>query len=94
MTDTRTVGILLLIVGAVGTAVAALADPLGIGTEGVFGWLQITGVVIGAVVTLLGLAIAAEWVPVPGRTTSVTSGSQNTTIVSDSPTRTQRTTTP
>ncbi len=94
MTDTRTVGILLLIVGAVGTAVAALADPLGIGTEGVFGWLQITGVVIGAVVTLLGLAIAAEWVPIRGRTTSATSASQNTTIVSDSPTRTQRTTTP
>ena len=98
MTDTRTVGILLLIVGAVGTAIAALADPLGIGTEGVFGWLQITGVVIGAVVTLLGLAITAEWFPVPGRTARDAGASQNTTIVSDSTrtdsTRTQRTTTP
>ena len=74
--------------GAVGTAVAALADPLGIGEGHVFGWLQITGVVIGALVTLLGLAIAAEWVPIPGRTTAAT-GSQQTTVVSES-TRTER----
>jgi hypothetical protein len=83
MTDPRPIGILLLIVGAVGTAVSALADPLGIGEGDVFGWLQITGVVIGAVVTLLGLAIATEWVPVPGRPRRADTG-QNTTIVSDS----------
>jgi hypothetical protein len=89
MTDPRPIGVLFLIGGAVGTAVAALADPLGIGEGHIFGWLQITGVVIGAVVTLLGLAIATEWVPIPGRTARGTGASQNTTIVSDS-TRTQR----
>jgi hypothetical protein len=87
MTDPRPIGLLLLIVGAVGTAVAALADPLGIGEGHVFGWLQITGVVIGAIVTLLGLAIATEWVPIPGRTAAT--GSQQTTVVTDSD-RTQR----
>ena len=60
-------GLILVIAGALGTAVAALADPLGIGEGNVFGWLQITGVVIGALVTLLGIVIAAEWVPYPGR---------------------------
>ena len=84
MTDPRPIGILLLIGGAVGTAVSALADPLGIGEGDVFGWLQITGVVIGAVVTLLGLAIATEWVPIPGRTARGANSGQKTTIVSDS----------
>jgi hypothetical protein len=83
MTDPRPIGILLLVVGAVGTAVAALADPLGIGEGEVFGWLQITGVVIGVVVTLLGLVVATEWVPIPGRARR-TDASQNTTVVSDS----------
>lgn len=70
--------------GAVGIAVSALADPLGIGEGNVFGWLQITGVVIGAVVALLGLAIATEWVPIPGRAPRGTGASQNTTVISDS----------
>lgn len=67
MTDPRPLGIVVLVVGAVGLAVSALADPLGIGEGEVFGWLQITGVVVGAVVALLGAAIASEWVPFPPR---------------------------
>jgi hypothetical protein len=67
MVDPRPVALALAIAGAVGTAVAALADPLGIGEGYVFGWLQITGVILGGVVTLLGLVIAMEWVPYPGR---------------------------
>lgn len=84
--EERPLGIVLVVVGAVGTAIAALADPLGIGEGETFGWLQITGVVIGGIVTLLGLAMAMEWVPYPARRTdtSTTSG-QNTTIVSDTP---------
>ena len=60
-------GIVLVLVGAVGTAIAALADPLGIAINApdTFGWLQIVGVIIGALVMLLGLVIAAEWVPLP-----------------------------
>jgi hypothetical protein len=83
MMDERPLALVILIVGVVGTLVAALADPLGIGEGEVFGWLQITGVVLGGLVILLGLALALEWVPYPGRRAeTVTSGSQNTTIVS------------
>ena len=86
MTDTRPIGLLLIIAGAVGIAVSALADPLGIGEGDVFGWLQITGVVIGAVVTLLGVAFATDWIPLPGRSRQVEqvgTGGQNTTIVTE-----------
>lgn len=81
--DPRPTGIVLALVGAVGLAISALADPLGIGEGEVFGWLQITGVVLGAVVALLGVAIAGEWVPLPRRRTDAGAGSQNTTIVED-----------
>lgn len=83
--DERPLGLVIALVGAAGVAVAALADPLGIGEGEVFGWLQITGVVIGGVVTLLGLAIAMEWVPYPGRTRTDTTAdsSQNTTVIED-----------
>jgi hypothetical protein len=82
-------GLVLAIAGAVGTAVSALADPLGIGEGEVFGWLQITGVIIGAVVILLGLAIAAEWVPLPGRAASGSrsaggGSAPQTTVITDS----------
>jgi hypothetical protein len=88
MMDERPLGIVVVLVGAVGTAVAALADPLGIGEGEVFGWLQITGVVIGGLVALLGLAMAMEWVPYPGRTrTPTATAGQNTTIIEDSPPR-------
>jgi hypothetical protein len=87
MMDPRPLGILLLLVGAAGTAIAALADPLGIGEGEVFGWLQITGTVIGAVVTLLGLVIATEWLPVPwgarGEAAATTAAPQ-TTVVTES----------
>jgi drug/metabolite transporter (DMT)-like permease len=80
----RPLGIVVALVGAVGLAFSALANPLGIGEEDVFGWLQITGVIIGAVVTLVGLAIAMSWVPYPGRRAdTVTTGSQNTTIIEE-----------
>jgi hypothetical protein len=90
MMDPRPTGIVLALVGAVGLVISALADPLGIGEGEVFGWLQITGVVLGAVVALLGVAMAGEWVPVPGRRTDAAAGTQNTTIVEDRtpPTRT------
>lgn len=54
----RPLGIVIAFVGAAGTAIAALANPLGIGETQVFGWLQIAGVILGAMVTLLGLAMA------------------------------------
>ncbi len=82
--EERTLGIVIALIGAAGTAAAALADPLGIGEGNVFGWLQITGVIVGAVVTLLGLALAMEWVPYPGRSrTTATQAGQNTTVARD-----------
>jgi hypothetical protein len=85
MMDERPLGMVIFLVGAVGTAIAGLADPLGIGEGEVFGWLQVTGVIIGALVILLGLAMAMEWVPYPGRTraTTTSTAGQNTTIVED-----------
>lgn len=38
----------LIGVGAIVALASALADPLGIGQEGGFGWKQILGVVVGA----------------------------------------------
>jgi hypothetical protein len=92
MMDERPLGIVIFLVGAVGAVISALANPLGIGETEVFGWLQITGVIVGAVLALLGLAIAMSWVPYPGRPAdTAASGSQNTTIVEE---RSPRDTTP
>jgi hypothetical protein len=85
MMQERPLGIVVFLLGAVAAVISALANPLGIGETEVFGWLQITGVIVGAVVALLGLALSMEWVPYPGRPrdTTVAQGGQNTTIVSD-----------
>jgi hypothetical protein len=97
MIDNRPIGILFVLGGAAGAAVAALADELGIGEGHVFGWLQITGVIIGGVVVLLGLVFAMDWVPF-NRTAGGTSGAAGgstpqTTIVEGSKTTpSQRTT--
>jgi NADH:ubiquinone oxidoreductase subunit 6 (subunit J) len=86
MMNERPLGIVIFLVGAVGAVISALANPLGIGEDEVFGWLQITGVIVGAVLALLGLAIAMSWVPYPGRPAdTVSAGTQNTTIVEDRP---------
>jgi hypothetical protein len=85
MMEQRPLGIVVFVIGAIGALVSALADPLGIGTEDVFGWLQITGVILGAAVALIGLALAAEWIPYPGPKRAVTASNagQNATIVED-----------
>jgi hypothetical protein len=84
MMDERPMGLVVTIVGLVGLLVSLFADPLGIGEGEVFGWLQITGTIIGALVTLLGLALTLEWIPYPGRRAdTVAAGEQNTTIVTE-----------
>ena len=67
MIDERPLGIVIAVVGVVGTLIAVFADPLGIGEGHVFGWLQITGTIFGVLVTLCGLAMAMEWIPYPAR---------------------------
>ena len=88
-------GILLVLIGGVGTAIAALADPLGlsINADGTFGWLQIVGVIVGAVVVLLGLITAPGWAPWAsgaGSSTGTTAAPQ-TTVVTGSSRRRSRT---
>jgi hypothetical protein len=84
MMEERPLGIVVTIIGVIGLFLSLLADPLGIGEGEVFGWLQITGTIISALVTLLGIAMLMEWVPYPGRRTeTVAAGGQNTTIVTE-----------
>ncbi|HXG75375.1 MAG TPA: hypothetical protein VNJ53_02265 [Gaiellaceae bacterium] len=55
--DRKRLGGLVAAAGAVLIALSALADPLGLG-EGEFGWKQVVGVVVGALVAAAGLALA------------------------------------
>jgi hypothetical protein len=60
----RAVGVVVALVGGALVVVSALADPLGIGgVDETFGWKQITGVVVGGLVLLLGLALGMGWIP-------------------------------
>ena len=93
MMDPRPLGVLLVLIGGVGTAIAALADPLGlsINADGTFGWLQIVGVIVGAVVVLLGLVIATQVVPLPwgsGAAAGTTAAPQTTVVTGRSRDRT------
>lgn len=90
-------GILLVLIGGVGAAIAALADPIGIAINAPhhFGWLQIVGVIVGAVVVLLGLVTAAEWAPWASRagaeSSTGTTAAPQTTVVTGSSRRRGRT---
>jgi hypothetical protein len=54
--DRNPVGAVLIAAGSVFLVFSALADVIGIG-EGGFGWKQILGVIIGAVVAATGAAL-------------------------------------
>ena len=56
-------GLVFAFLGAALLVVSALADPLGIGGAGSFGWKQIVGVVVGGLVLIIGLALEREWIP-------------------------------
>jgi hypothetical protein len=82
MMDPRPFGFVVTLIGVAGLVISAFADPLGIGQADGFGWLQILGCILSAVVALVGLAIAMEWVPYPGRPADTTTGpQQNTTVI-------------
>jgi uncharacterized membrane protein YbaN (DUF454 family) len=51
------VGWLLVVLGVIGVFLAALADPLGIGSGG-FGWHQILLLVVGVVLFVVGAVVA------------------------------------
>lgn len=79
--EPRPFGFIVMLIGAAGLLISALADPIGVGQAEGFGWLQILGCILSGVVILLGLAMSQEWVPYPGRPADTTSPQQNTTVV-------------
>jgi uncharacterized membrane protein len=89
MMDHRPLGVILVVIGAVVAVVAALANPLGLGEEDVFGWLQITGVVVGVIVALIGLALTMDWVRYPARTAQTTTAPTTTTTTTTEKTVTE-----
>lgn len=57
----RSLGFVVAAVGVIVVVVAAFADPIGVGgAEDTFGWKQIVGVVIGAVVAVGGIVLAVR----------------------------------
>jgi len=55
--DRKLAGGVVIVVGAVLLVLSALAEPIGIGDGGGFGWKQTTGVIVGGVVIVIGLAL-------------------------------------
>jgi hypothetical protein len=53
----KTLGSAVTAIGVIVVAIAALADQIGIGDEEAFGWTQIVGVIVGAVVAVSGFII-------------------------------------
>jgi predicted phage tail protein len=54
---TRAWGILFAVVGGALLVVSVLADPIGVGGTDEFGWKQVAGSVVGAVLLLGGVAL-------------------------------------
>jgi hypothetical protein len=57
MGSKKITGIVLFGMGAVILVLALVAHPIGIGDSPGFGWKQILGVLLGAVLTVVGLAL-------------------------------------
>lgn len=57
MEGKKTTGIILLVVGIVVLLLSLLADVLRIGTWSGFGFYQIGGAIVGAVVAIVGLVL-------------------------------------
>jgi hypothetical protein len=55
----------LMIVGIVIVLLSALADPLGLGRSPGFGWWQTLGVIVGALVILVGVYLRRRAKPAP-----------------------------
>lgn len=56
----KSLGAAVTAIGVIVVAIAALADQIGIGNEDAFGWKQIAGVVVGAVVAVSGIITATR----------------------------------
>ena len=55
--DRKLVGGVVTAAGVALLVLSALADPIGIGDDGEFGWKQTTGVIVAAVAIVAGLVL-------------------------------------
>jgi hypothetical protein len=57
--STRYLGIAMIVIGVLVVLISVFADSFGIGAQAsVFGWKQILGTVVGAVVCLAGIVVS------------------------------------
>jgi hypothetical protein len=56
----KTTGIVLLVVGIVVLLLSLAADPIGIGSHPGFGYYQIAGAIVGAILAVVGLILALK----------------------------------
>jgi hypothetical protein len=60
MASQKTIGIVLLVVGIVVLLLALFANAIGIGNPANFGYIQIAGTIVGAILTVVGLYLALK----------------------------------
>ena len=60
MGSKKTIGTVLLVVGIVVLLLSLGADPVGIGGSPGFGYYQIVGTIVGAIVTVVGLVLTLK----------------------------------
>ncbi len=60
MKASKIIGIVLIVAGAVGVAIALLADVIGIGTSERFGWRHIVTLIVGAALLVAGSILTAK----------------------------------
>jgi hypothetical protein len=60
MGSKKTAGIVLLVVGIVVLLLSLAADPIGIGSYPGFGYYQIVGAIVGAIVAIVGLILTLK----------------------------------
>lgn len=58
MKDKKTLGYILLVGGIAALVLSLLADTIGIGGSGAFGYKQIVGAVVGAIAAVAGWVLA------------------------------------
>jgi hypothetical protein len=56
----KTVGVVLLVAGIVVLLLSLLADALRVGTWAGFGYYQIGGIIVGAIVAVVGLVLTLK----------------------------------
>ena len=60
MKDNKKIGIMLLVVGVVILVLSLVADIIGLGGVPGFGYKQILGTIVGAIVTIAGLVLTTK----------------------------------